>query len=72
VRRIIVAVVLAAMLVVGVVGYALGSIPSADDRIHACYPTNQLTDHKNVYLLDDDQADGQCPFGWTEIDWADD
>lgn len=68
-RRLAIAAVLAALLVVGAVGYALGSIPSADGRIHGCYASN-ITDHKSFLLLDDDQADGQCPPGWTEISWA--
>jgi hypothetical protein len=68
-RRIVIAAILAAMLVVGVVGYALGSIPSSDGRIHACYsPGSPTTPHKLWWVLDDDV--GNCPTGTQHISWA--
>jgi hypothetical protein len=59
-RKLLIAAALAAMLVVGVVGYALGSIPSSDGFIHACY-ANSTSRVKPWVVLDADQAPGDCP-----------
>jgi len=63
-RRFVVAALLALALVAGVVGYALGSIPSSDGFIHACY-ANQPQQYKTWYALDKDA--GNCPAGTTEV-----
>lgn len=67
-NRLLIATALAVALVLGLVVGAWASIPSSDDRIHGCW-SGTLTDDKNFRLLDDDQQDGQCPVGWTEISW---
>jgi hypothetical protein len=67
-RRLLAAALLAVALVAGLIGYAAASIPSSDGRIHGCW--SGLGDDKNFRLLDNDQADGECPFGWTEVSWA--
>jgi len=63
-RRFVVAALLALALVAGVVGYALGSIPSSDGFIHGCYGSTP-GQMKPFYLLDKDQ--GNCAFGYTEV-----
>jgi hypothetical protein len=70
VRRLTYALLLAAVLVAGLVGYALADIPdatpSSPDPSHTMYlcvrqGTSQL---HAVYVLDKTQ--GNCPAGWDE------
>lgn len=65
--RVPVAVLLAVVLVLGLVGgVALASIPSSDGFVHACIvPGNPTTPHKLWYALDKDV--GNCPSGTFEI-----
>jgi hypothetical protein len=68
-RRLAIAAVLALVLIAGVVGYAVASIPSGD-RIYGCYggPPDATTGPKAFLLLDKERGD--CPRGWTEVSWA--
>jgi hypothetical protein len=63
-RRLLITLGLAIVLVVGAFGIAQAAIPSADGTIHGCYHNTTGA----LRIIDGDTS--TCPSGYTALDWS--